>query len=505
MRSKVLDFDELSDSKELMIERIPPLGLIFMTLVALLIAIGITWAIFAKIDTYVVASGEIRSILPSSTITTLSSGKISKVNVENGAHVEKGDVLMEFEESYFHKQEEDLNSQITKKEVDITNYHLLIDSIKSDLNKFSAEDSPIFYYQYEAYRLELDGSLLSVSATNSQTSATSMGYDTLINSLNKNSSEIRAQEADYKSLYDAVNSDSEYKGTNAAMHTIYNSYKAEYEKARLKYVQFEQAYKNLIDSNSVSDVTEFQLLQAKSVRDEAYLDMLSVKENFLQQITSSISSLSQENASQLSSITDYQVKKSSLVYDTSSDIITKQLKNKYYSNISGNIESLEQEIKSLESQILEIEESIKNSEVVAACDGYLVYSQDFTQGDVVSGGNAIASIVPSDEGCKTVLYIPESNITAIQVGQDVKYSFDSVSETDFGNAHGRITEISADSFVDQNTNQKFYKTIASIDDVTLTGKEGETRTLRIGMLTNAHAITGTQSVMSWLLDKLNFI
>lgn len=53
--------------------------------------------------------------------------------------------------------------------------------------------------------------------------------------------------------------------------------------------------------------------------------------------------------------------------------------------------------------------------------------------------------------------------------------------------------------------QKFYKATASIDKTELTNKHGGKRNIKTGMLVESHTITGTQSIMTWLLDKLSFI
>ena len=58
--------------------------------------------------------------------------------------------------------------------------------------------------------------------------------------------------------------------------------------------------------------------------------------------------------------------------------------------------------------------------------------------------------------------------------------------------------------MDETIGQKFYRATATIDDMVLRGKDGEDRTLQVGMVAQAHAITGQQRIIVWLLDKLNF-
>ena len=122
--------------------------------------------------------------------------------------------------------------------------------------------------------------------------------------------------------------------------------------------------------------------------------------------------------------------------------------------------------------------------------------------DVIESGATVANIIPDESNYCVILYVPEYNISSISVGQDVEYTFNGISVTDFGKVNGKITEISVDSVADNRTGEKYYKVKADLDKFFLKDKKGETRQIKVGMITNAHAITGTQSIFSWLLDKL---
>ena len=142
--------------------------------------------------------------------------------------------------------------------------------------------------------------------------------------------------------------------------------------------------------------------------------------------------------------------------------------------------------------------------LTAQQDGTLLYNQELTAGQTIASGTTIATILPKSSQYQVVLYIPQAQVAQIQVGQKLEYEFSGVSLTDFGKVNGEILAISADSVADQSSGQKYYKAIASIEKTVLENANGEVCYLQVGMLTQANAITGSQSILSWLFDKLNF-
>lgn len=566
MSVKIMDINDLSDSRELMAKKVPPATTVFICFVAMLLMAAFIWAYLGKIDTYVIATGEIRSAETPSTITLRNGGKIANIVIADGAFVHEGDTIIELDKDYYEKQQSLLDEQIARKESDIANYQQLIKSIQNDDNMFHESRDPVFYYQYENYRLELEAANKKIASTNDQVSAASKGYELAIDYAADNLKSVQILHKEYQALYAAVESGGTYTGANQTVTSVYNSYKSSLDKARITYSAYEEAYTQLLreyelsgagstpsesenetipDPNNVfpeetangianneltdadepktatagaqsdfdtggasqtaslSSVTAEQVRQAKYSMDTAQADLAAIKMSALEQITATLDKLDEQASAYQSNIREYRAKDGALLYDDSREISRQQIKNGYYIDISNSIVSLRQELKALESQKLDAEETSANLSISAARSGILLYSQNCAIGDVVSGGATIASIIPESGGYEIELYIPDGKISEVHVGQEVEYTFEAVSVTDFGKAHGKITDISADSFTNQTDGGKYYKATATIDNTVLTGDKGETRVLRIGMLTKAHAKTGTQSILSWLLDKLN--
>ena len=102
----MIDIQELTDSKELMLRKAPLFMVWFIWLLIVGISVFIVWSYYGKIDTYVTATGEIRPMGSVSSVTITNGGKIKEIMVENGQFVKKGDILFKVDSSYMDKRKQ---------------------------------------------------------------------------------------------------------------------------------------------------------------------------------------------------------------------------------------------------------------------------------------------------------------------------------------------------------------------------------------------------------------
>lgn len=179
------------------------------------------------------------------------------------------------------------------------------------------------------------------------------------------------------------------------------------------------------------------------------------------------------------------------------------VKNRYYVEIDSAIEEYRAQINSLESELLTITESIANSKIYAHNDGVIMINNDISVGDYIAAGTTVASIMPLSKDICAIIYVPSSQIGSVAVGQDVEFTFDCYSLTDYGTIHGVIQKISVDSIVDESSGKRYYQVEASFDSATITSHSGKTGELMVGMEYEARIISGSQKTILWLLDMLN--
>ena len=525
MREELLDMEQLSDSREVMAQK-SPMGIrVFLLIVAAMLSAALTWAYFGKLDTYVEAMGEIRTDSAAATVTLPSGGKIKEIRCYDGDVVQKGDILYVLDDSYYQEQMDAFTAQMEDKRRDIADYETLKAAIRQDKNLFSEAENPVFYYQYEDYRIELQSTMQQIDDANEQVSGDASVYRQSASQAKEQASGYAKQKAVYEALYQSIRDGKDFTSDDAVANGIYQSYQTSLAKAQASYDQCEAAYQDLaqmaMDSenpgteNETSGIAtatdaipdaalDAKLRQAKYARDVALSDLNAVKNSALSSVASSIAELTQQIASSEASADSYTTRNNALHYNGSESISREKIKNAYYISISKSVKNLEAEIAALENQSLELKEALRKVEVTAQQSGTLVQHQLYAAGDTVGAGTTMASIIPAGGSYEVMLYIPEGRIAEVHIGQTVEYTFSAISETEFGKAHGAITAVAADSLMDETSGQKYYRATATIDDMILHGKDGEDRTLQVGMVAQAHAITGHQRVIVWLLDKLNF-
>lgn len=507
MRNEIIDIKDLTDSREVMMKKAPPAMTIFIAIVASILVVAIIWSCFGKIDTYVNATGEVRTEYPESTITLTSSGKIEKILLDDGSTVKKGDTILEFDDSYYSEQKNNIEAQISTKKSDIDKYTKLIKAIKDDQNLFDEKTEAVFYYQFKNYQLESNSAAEQISSNTAQISATREELEQNIAQTTKTMQDTETLHDEFSKLYDSINKDTQYTGDNQIILNLYNSYNASHDKAQAIYDNALLLYNNLIKVNTENpnSISQNEISQAEATKNAALADLNSVKTSTLSDISTKLLELEQQIDVYKANIESYNLKIKNLATNGTAPTSLNSIKNSYYATINNSIKALENEIATLENQKLEIDEALSNFYLKAEQNGVLMYNENLAEGDIISAGTTIANIIPETNCYTIILYIPEYKISEVKVGQKVEYSFNSISKTDFGKVYGELLSVSKDSFLNQADGQKYYKATSSIKKTELENDKGEKRNIQVGMNVEVHIITGSQKIIVWLLDKLNFM
>lgn len=503
----MIDISDLSDSREVMMQKTPRAISWFILTVVIIVLAALIFSCFGKIETHIKATGEIRPMEPISSITSISSGKITDFTVSEGELVKKGDIILSLDSSPYIEQKSTVESQMSAKKSQIDNYKKLAVCIKNDKNIFDEQTEPIFFYQYKSYEKEVNSAHLQIETSNQQIENSIKEIEQIISDAEKAISIATNSLNEYSDFYSIIKNDKPYNGNNENILILYNNYIISYDKAESIYkgylTQYNEIYKQYQENPELINYSQVE--QALYNKDASYSDFLSVKSTFLMQLNEILNDLNQQISSNQNTIKSYTAKKESLIIDTSFESIKKQIKESYFLNINDSINALNSEIENLSNQLQSIHLSISQTTLTAEKDGVLMYSKEYSKGDIISAGELVCTIVPTTDEYKVVMYIPEYSISETFVGQEVEYIITAAPNIDFGKIYGTITEISQDSFMDQTSGQKYYKAIATLPCTKLTDKDGQERILKNGMLVEIHAITGHKKIITWLLEKLNFI
>lgn len=332
------------------------------------------------------------------------------------------------------------------------------------------------------------------------------------NQLIADSDNIEFQTAlnDYNELKMAVEQGYGFNTNDINLQTSYNQYISGYtalnEEYNNKLTEYRNLYNRYIQQSGETVFTESNVDEAKSAYDSAQLDVENLKNTFVSQLQSKIGSLTDEIKTLENNQKSLELSLKGVDdLDEYEKLTTEKMKNEAVIALNSEIDSLNENITSVESQLIEISETIKNSEIRASFDGTVTLVNELNPGDIIQAGNQLCSVIPFGAELKVMLYIPENEISKIEIGQNTEYIFDAIPYNEYGKITGKITSISADSIVNESAGTKFYIAQADLSALSLKNSDGNIREVKNGMMVEAKTISGSKKAIVWLLEKINFI
>lgn len=315
---------------------------------------------------------------------------------------------------------------------------------------------------------------------------------------------------EYNSLYSAIEQGTGFSSADSTIQAGYDEFISQQKElakdASDKTAEYQRLYSIYSIQSSTAAITEADVAKAKNACDTAEIDVESLKSNYISRVQTQITALEEEIKTLESNKKSLEVSlKNVKDLDAYEKLSTDKLKNEAIVTVNAEIDALNDQIRSLKSQLAEIDETRKNAEIKASVDGIVTLIGEYSTGDIIQAGSTLCSIIPDSGNLKATLYIPESEIAKVQVGQKTEYIIDAIPYNEYGKLTGEILSISADSVASEASGTKFYIAQASLSDKTLSNNKGETREVKTGMLLQAKSISGSKRVITWLLEKLDFI
>ena len=154
------------------------------------------------------------------------------------------------------------------------------------------------------------------------------------------------------------------------------------------------------------------------------------------------------------------------------------------------------EKRSLTEQAAALEKRLRETEVLAPIDGIVQSIPDEKTGDVIEAGGLVAILVPLEGGLHFVGSVTPRDIAFVEVGQSVRLKIDSFDFSRYGALHGKVTEISPTTRVDQRGNA-FYDLEISLDRTSFR-EAGDGLDVLPGMTGEADIRTGAKTVFEYV-------
>ncbi len=490
MKPVIIDASDMTESKEVYNEA--PRGILVFTIyiVLAIVSIALLWAALFKIDIEVKGNGIFKADTAAIKVPSKTMGQVSEIKVHDGDYVQKGQVLVDIKVDSLPESVSE-----AKKELDKVDKRLqMIDAYKKSLTKgikYLDKEKKNTYYEEYKDRREL---LFSKVKTESKSSDKAGLYDKSMKNTEKTLQKYQTKKDKLAAAKKCVISrKNAFSKSDSYFYTLVESYVSSYDYSAMQ-------YDSKIDELMKQDAGKEDINLVKSEKKKALknieLNELASIEQQINQIEDTITSL-QDNLTNVSNQKDYS--------DSADESDIKDMA------ILSEKTTLDSERAALEEKADEYEAKLQTydlqgeaCEIKAANTGYFYANEAVSKGLYVQEGSEVGAIYPENTGgFFAEIYLSNKDIGKIMVGQKVKFDASAYPSSEYGYFTGTIEDIAKDISVDETSGNAYYKVKAKCDSRSLVNKGGERANLKNGMAMQAKIVTDRESVLSYLLKKID--
>ena len=251
-------------------------------------------------------------------------------------------------------------------------------------------------------------------------------------------------------------------------------------------------------------VSKESLYKQNEVEKRAALDNYKIK--YLVELDNTIGTL-KENITSLEAnkrSLELQAEKTLIYEDEDTEAKLVEYRNSELQATITNIESYSDKKSELLTNIDKINTQIEQAIVKATKAGVINSSIELVEGDVLSSGTEVLTIIPEDNSeYKVSIYASNEDIGKLRVGMEAKFNIYALPNSEYGYLTGTITNISKDLKVDKSSGSGYYLVEAKLDGKTLYDAQGNKGILKSGMTCEAQMITESKRILTYVLEKID--
>lgn len=508
MTPVIKDIREVTDSKEMYESKPHPFLSIFIYIILVSMILAGIWMYFGEIDIVSKGRGVVRPNENVSMIRNKVQGEIASCDLEEGKNVKKGDILFTIAHDDLEIKRLQAEEVFKDTEKRLSLLKKFKSSIEQDINLFS-QDTEIEYYQrYVKYKQDYMSLSNNVNIENktdeiatTQTKFSKEGYQEKVN--------------EYENSHEQLK---QYKQSIEKGQNIFKDKQCTYALDFNNYlIKINQLERNIVDKqftyNLNSELKENDLVAEKEY--EASKEALELAENELIQLKTATLKSVQDEIKQIESnkkLAEQEMNK--LIIDDGliqtnveqRELALKKYKTDALVEIYNQIEEQEVLYQSQKRELESTQLAIANCTIKSPIDGTIHITQEVSTGDLIASGTDIATIIPiNDTMYKIEIFMPNSEIAGLKIGDQIKYKFDALPYKEYGQLEGTIGNISSDAKVSDAQGISGYIVEGSISNETVYSYKNEPAEIKIGMTCEAHVITERKKILFYLLEKINLM
>ncbi|KZL49066.1 hemolysin D [Nodularia spumigena CENA596] len=464
--------DQLSYEVGKAVQELPPLYTRVLAGTLSLVVFGaIAWANFSQIDEVAIAPGELIASTKVRPVTSLGGGSILKVNVEEGDHVTKDQVLIQ--------RDTDL------KQTDVTRLAQSAKLISEDLGRLQAERIGTTTTGTKLQNELLESRLADYQARQAVTEAEANRQLAIIAQVKQR--QQRLQE-------NLVNAQSTLENAQA---NVVNAQKVVVGVEKNVAIA-QQREENLSTLIAPGALPRIDYLEAQERLNRANTEMTRAKDevinaqNRVTETQDRIASLTREIAAQ-----DQEIRQAEQAYQGVLQQ-AQRLASERQSEILTQIKQRQEELTNINGQLEQARKQQAGETIKAPVAG-TIYKIQATQGPV-QAGEELLSILPAGEEILLEVKVLNRDIGFIRPGMTAKVKMATFPFQEFGTIDGKVVQISPNAVVDKELGLVFPTRIQlSQHSVNV---RGEDVPFTPGMSANGEIVTRQKSVLTFIIEPV---
>ena len=403
-----------------------PLPVWTMLTICAIFAATFAWSFFGRLDVNAVAPGKLEPTGRVKVIQALDPGKVATIRVDNGQPVKAGDLLLEFDPAEAAADEREAREALQWGLGEVARRQAAIDAARAAQRQAAADGGPLPALEALAANPQgkidwgepLEGAQAHEKAAPSADA--SPGADSLRGGIDGGEplpNSVRAREeavlsADLSQLADNL-------------RTLDKQIAA--KQATLQRLQMSIAYQTaLIDTLSERVDTR---QQAIDLRVGTKINLFDAKEEL------------QRSQSQLASDQGQLIETNAAIGELTSEK-TKAL-SQFIAENENKAEEASRKADEARQALAKATARLASTKLYAPIDGIVQQLSVTTFGQVVSAGQQLATVTPTDGALQVEALVANMDIGFVRVGQDVAVKLDAFPFTRFGALHGKVVAIAA--------------------------------------------------------------
>lgn len=156
----------------------------------------------------------------------------------------------------------------------------------------------------------------------------------------------------------------------------------------------------------------------------------------------------------------------------------------------------------LEATIKGAMDKVQRTDIVSPVDGVVNTMDVNTMGAFLQPGTVVAGVVPATETLLVEARISPRDVAFVQPGQRALVKLTAYDFSIYGGLEGRVSNVSADSIVNQETGETHYQVLVQTGQARI-GKGHATHEIRPGMVASVEILTGHKTVLDYLMKPLS--